>query len=75
MEMVIMHIIKESHSYANGCTAFLATAHTFMEDNSGNIWITTNRGLFQAQMADLYDYLDGKINWYIITTMIKLPDF
>jgi signal transduction histidine kinase len=39
---------------------FLATAHTFMEDNSGNIWITTNRGLFQVQTTDLYDYLNGK---------------
>ena len=39
-----------------------STAHTFLEDNSGNIWITTNRGLFQVQMKDLYDYLDGKTN-------------
>ena len=41
---------------------FLTTAHTFLEDNSGNIWITTNRGLFQVQMKDMYDYLDGKTN-------------
>ncbi len=39
---------------------FIATTHTFIEDNSGNVWITTNRGLFQAQMADLYEYLNGQ---------------
>jgi hypothetical protein len=37
---------------------FLATAHTFIEDNSGTVWITTNRGLFQVKMADLYQYLN-----------------
>ncbi len=41
---------------------FLAGTHSFMEDNSGNVWLTTNRGLFQVHMADLYDYLNRKSN-------------
>jgi signal transduction histidine kinase len=40
----------------------LAATHTFMEDDSGNVWLATNRGLFQAHMADLYEYLNRKSN-------------
>ena len=35
---------------------YLATAHSFMEDQKGFLWITTNLGLFQASLKDLYDY-------------------
>ena len=40
---------------------YLLNAHAFLEDQKGYCWITTNRGLFQAKMSDLYNYLDGKI--------------
>lgn len=44
---------------------YLNTAHTFMEDHKGFLWITTNRGLFQAQMNDLYAYLrDSSVSLY-----------
>lgn len=38
---------------------YLATAHSFMEDKKGFLWITTNIGLFQASLKDLYEYLEA----------------
>jgi signal transduction histidine kinase len=39
----------------------LLFVHSFLEDNRGFMWITTNHGLFKCKVQDLYDYLDGKI--------------
>ena len=38
---------------------YLAAAHSFLEDRKGYLWITTNIGLFQASITDLYNYLDS----------------
>jgi signal transduction histidine kinase len=39
---------------------YLLAVHTFLEDKSGFMWMTTNHGLFKCKVQDLYDYLDGK---------------
>lgn len=39
---------------------YLATAHNIMEDGNGYLWISTNRGLFQASRAELLQYASGK---------------
>ncbi|WP_158547880.1 sensor histidine kinase [Dyadobacter luteus] len=36
---------------------YLAAAHCIVEDRNGYFWITTNRGLFQAKVEDLYNYV------------------
>jgi signal transduction histidine kinase len=38
----------------------LSNVHCFLEDNKGFIWMTTNNGLFQCAVNDLYDYATGK---------------
>lgn len=38
----------------------LGIVHCFLEDNKGFIWMTTNNGLFQYAVNDLYDYAAGK---------------
>lgn len=38
----------------------LSIVHCFLEDNNGFIWMTTNNGLFQSAINDLYDYAAGK---------------
>jgi signal transduction histidine kinase len=38
----------------------LGNVHTFMEDKSGFIWMSTNNGLFRTQKAELDDYIAGK---------------
>lgn len=40
---------------------YLAAAHTFLEDKNGFLWISTNRGLFQVLLKDIYDYMNGKM--------------
>lgn len=43
----------------------LSTAHTFLEDKKGYLWISTNNGLFQMKMDDLYTYLrDSSVSLY-----------
>lgn len=39
---------------------YLQFAHTFLEDQNGYTWISTNNGLFQAKTSDLLDYARGK---------------
>lgn len=38
---------------------YLSIVHSFVPDGNGYCWITTNQGLFQAKMTDLYSYLNG----------------
>lgn len=38
----------------------LGVVHCFLEDNKGSIWMTTNNGLFQCAVNDLYDYAAGR---------------
>lgn len=38
----------------------LRIVHSFLEDRNGFIWMTTNNGLFQCVVQDLYDYASGK---------------
>lgn len=38
----------------------LSNVHTFMEDKSGFIWMSTNNGLFRAKKAALDGYIAGK---------------
>lgn len=38
----------------------LSIVHCFLEDDKGFIWMTTNNGLFQCAINDLYDYAAGK---------------
>jgi signal transduction histidine kinase len=40
---------------------FLAASHDFLVDSLGFMWISTNRGLFQASLKELYQYINGKI--------------
>lgn len=39
----------------------LSNVHTFMEDKSGFIWMSTNNGLFRTRKAELDDYIAGKV--------------
>ena len=39
----------------------LLTAHCIIEDKTGFLWITTNKGLFLIQKQDLLDYADKKL--------------
>ncbi|HEY8971460.1 MAG TPA: ATP-binding protein, partial [Puia sp.] len=38
---------------------YLSTAHTFLEDNLGFFWITTNHGLFRVRKKDLDGFTPG----------------
>ncbi|MEO8147321.1 MAG: ATP-binding protein [Bacteroidia bacterium] len=37
---------------------YLSQTHTFVFDQSGLVWMTTNRGLYKARMADLENYFN-----------------
>lgn len=39
---------------------YLAYVHTFMEDASGHLWISTNHGLFECLLQDLHRYINAK---------------
>jgi signal transduction histidine kinase len=39
---------------------YMLSTHCVMEDRKGYLWLTTNRGIFQARRQDLLDYADGK---------------
>ncbi|HEX5155087.1 MAG TPA: two-component regulator propeller domain-containing protein [Parafilimonas sp.] len=39
---------------------YLAYVHTFMEDKTGHLWISTNHGLFECLLNDLHRYIDTK---------------
>jgi len=41
---------------------YLSTAHTFLEDDHGFFWISTNHGLFRTLKSDLDDYTNGRNN-------------
>ena len=41
---------------------FLVTAHCFLEDRNGTIWIPCNKGLFRVPKADLDAWCDGSIS-------------
>ena len=45
--------------YAMDKYNYLAAAHSFLEDRNGYLWVTTNRGLFQMAINDLYQYLEN----------------
>lgn len=38
---------------------FLVTAHCFLEDHHGNIWIPSNKGLFKVPKADMDSFAAG----------------
>lgn len=38
----------------------LKIVHCFLEDRKGFIWMTTNNGLFQSAVNDLYSYASGR---------------
>lgn len=38
----------------------LKIVHCFLEDSKGFVWMTTNSGLLQCKIDDLYDYAAGK---------------
>ena len=38
----------------------LLTTHCIIEDKHGFFWVTTNKGLFQVRLQDLYAYANGK---------------
>lgn len=40
---------------------FLLYTHCFMPDSSGFCWMSTNRGLFKAQMQDLLDAFENNV--------------
>ncbi|MGX5817211.1 two-component regulator propeller domain-containing protein [Chitinophaga lutea] len=39
---------------------FMVNVHAFVPDDAGYYWMTTNQGLFQAKLSDLYDYIEGR---------------
>ncbi len=39
---------------------YLSATHSFVEDNLGYIWMPTNKGLFRASKADMYQFVAGK---------------
>ncbi|HEV2482911.1 MAG TPA: triple tyrosine motif-containing protein, partial [Puia sp.] len=41
---------------------FLITAHCFLEDGKGNIWIPCNKGLFKTPKADMDAWIRGESN-------------
>jgi signal transduction histidine kinase len=41
---------------------FLITAHCFLEDGKGNIWIPCNKGLFKTPKADMDAWVRGESN-------------
>jgi len=43
---------------------YLAFAHCFSEDNYGNLWISTNRGVFKVRSRTLLHAPVSKINYY-----------
>ena len=40
---------------------YLLYTHSFLEDKSGFLWMTTNHGLFRCKIQDLHDYIDKKV--------------
>lgn len=38
---------------------FLVTAHCFLEDRKGNVWISCNKGLFKVPLADMDAWVNG----------------
>ncbi len=50
------------HSLPLDKNGYLKTTHTFLEDKSGFMWMSTNNGLFRCKKNDLLDYMDGKID-------------
>ncbi|RNA61592.1 hypothetical protein D1631_06445 [Chryseobacterium nematophagum] len=50
---------------------YLANAHTLLEDNKGNFWISSNNGLFKIAKKKLLNYVKDpktKVNYYRYTT-------
>lgn len=41
---------------------FLITAHCFLEDKKGNVWIPCNKGLFKTPRADMDAWVRGESN-------------
>ena len=41
---------------------FLVTAHCFLEDAKGNVWIPCNKGLFKVPKADMDAWVTGQSN-------------
>jgi signal transduction histidine kinase len=39
---------------------YLKNTHSFLEDKSGFMWMSTNNGLFRCKKADLLSYMDKK---------------
>jgi len=58
----------------------LSIVHCFLEDDKGFIWMTTNNGLFQCAVNDLYRYADGKteqvyLHYYGKESGLKTSEF
>ncbi|SDG22081.1 Signal transduction histidine kinase [Dyadobacter soli] len=58
----------------------LRMVHGFLEDQRGFIWMSTNNGLFQCALNDLYDYASGKSkqvyhHYYGKETGLKTTEF
>lgn len=41
---------------------YLLSSHCLIEDQNGYLWISTNKGLFQASKKNLFDYSNKKTN-------------
>lgn len=41
---------------------YLLSSHCLIEDQNGYLWISTNKGLFQASKKNLFDYSEKKTN-------------
>ncbi len=52
---------------------YLSTAHTFLEDELGFFWITTNHGLFRIRKKELDDFATGRNKACIIIISINHP--
>jgi len=48
----IVELPQDKNGYMN-------SVHAFIEDKAGYIWMSTNRGLFQALVKDVYDFMFG----------------
>ena len=54
---------------------YLLFAHCFVKDEDGYCWISTNRGLFKASLADLTDVFDKMPPRFIITTTGRMMEW
>lgn len=51
------------YQFPLGKNGGLNTVHTFIEDKSGFMWMTTNNGLFRCLKADIDNFIAGKTTY------------